>query len=104
MGDVLAFKSCRWSANGLCLGASIEACVCHRPDRFKPKQIPAPPSCVIEILDVAAKECPPPYEPPSSSNELIAFAKTGEPKIIETAKWPGGIDDLCPDEEWPPGW
>jgi len=101
VGEVLAFKSCRWSENGLCLASGIEACVCHRGDRFKPKALPAPEH-VIPIHEIAGKECPPPWvEPQDASSDLISFAKTGEPKPVETAKWPGGIDDLCPDEDWP---
>lgn len=87
MGDVLPLKRCSYSDNGLCIALNVFACVCHRGGSSKmlatlgrqPRLLPAP-SYNIPIHEVASKECPPPYEVP---------------------RYPGGIDDLCPDEDWP---
>jgi hypothetical protein len=96
MGQVVALKFCRWSDNGLCIATSIEACVCHRGDRFKSKVMPVTPFLAVsavhsldytETLATHAAECPPPWElPQGASTDLIAFAKTGGPTLpAETA-------------------
>jgi hypothetical protein len=96
MGDVLPFKRCRWSGNGLCLATSVFACVCHRDSKGRAlttRPGPVPPLLALgrdagSIGDIdysdLPKECPPPYElPQDASTDLIAFAKAGEPKTIE---------------------
>ena len=97
MGEVIAFKTCSWRGNGLCIATSILACVCYRDSKGKPiSRLPAPvppylalgrdAGSIADTVDYSnlPKECPPPWELlQGASADLIEFAKQGEPKVIE---------------------
>lgn len=97
MGDVVAFKPCRWSDNGLCLAHGIESCVCYRGASSRilttlgRARGTLPPLLaegrdagnIVDYRDLPTPTWAAPLAPSAAdiakTQDLIAFARSGAP-------------------------